>query len=184
MIKSRPSRYPNLTTSLLYAIWGGGSPVGKSNISIFYRHWTLSAVPKLSQMVHLWQADLTPGLYYDGREWWRVISVLICIISYSRTQSSNPSNCLIILHNLILPLLSKHSNTINSIWPHTVNRHQAQFICCYPLLCNYSWFKWSYVASEVSGGVMMGYVLHFTQATMPLWWVVKLRKFPHHSRPA
>ncbi len=29
-------------------------------------------------------------------------------------------------------------------------------------------FKWSYIASEVSGGVMMGYVLHFKQATMPL----------------
>ncbi len=69
--------------------------------------------------------------YYDGREWWRVISVLIWTISYTRTQTSNPSNCLIILHNLNLPLLSKHSNTINSIWPHTVNRHQAQFICCY-----------------------------------------------------
>ncbi len=32
--------------------------------------------------------------YYNDWEWWRVISVLICIISYSRTQSSNPSNCL------------------------------------------------------------------------------------------
>ncbi len=81
---------------------------------------------------------LMVDIYYDGREWWRAISVLICLISYSRTQSSNPSNCLIILHNLTLPLLSKHLNTINSIWPHTVNRHQAQFIWCYPLLCNYS----------------------------------------------
>ncbi len=37
---------------------------------------------------------------------------------------------------------------------------------------------------EVSCGIIMGYVLHFTQVIMPLWLVVKLRKFPHHSRPA
>ena len=92
------------------------------------------------------QNVLSEGLYYDGLEWWRVISVLICIFSYSRTKRSNPSNGLIILHNLTLPLLFKHSTDVSggvmmgyALWQ---KKFEIPWIFMIDWVFSFSWVIW------------------------------------------
>ena len=120
-------------------------------------------------------------VYYDGREWWRVISVLICIISYSRTQSSNLSNCLIIFKENVGYIILADLCQIK-IYSSFDHRSQPKKVTWYGIspTDNGAWKLDIFIYITV----LLRNVLHFTQATMPLWRVGKLRKFPHHSRPA